>query len=106
RRDAGVWASPSAYAIHDRPPTRPRQHRVARLPARAFLEVVLTCMAFSAEVRVIDRSPAQAHGVWTTGEARQVSGLLLIGWRTRIRTWNKGSKGPCDTISPSAIRHP
>jgi hypothetical protein len=26
-----------------------------------------------------------------------------IGSRTRIRTWNKGSKDPCDTISPSAI---
>src|SRR5918995_882316 len=24
------------------------------------------------------------------------------GWRARIRTWNKGSKDPCDTISPPA----
>ena len=24
------------------------------------------------------------------------------GWRARIRTWNKGSKDPCDTISPLA----
>lgn len=24
------------------------------------------------------------------------------GWRARIRTWNKDSKGPCDTVSPPA----
>lgn len=26
----------------------------------------------------------------------------VSSWRARIRTWNKGSKGPCDTFSPRA----
>ncbi len=29
-----------------------------------------------------------------------------MGWQARIRTWNKGFKGPCDTISPPANRAP
>jgi len=35
---------------------------------------------------------------WNTSTPARIS-----GWRARIRTWNKGSKGPCDTISPPAI---
>ncbi len=35
-------------------------------------------------------------------DERSKERAVINGWRARIRTWNKGSKDPCDTISPPA----
>ena len=57
---------------------------------------ILVCIARSHDwqlSRSADRRVVIAAGV-ERGERS--------GWRARIRTWNKGAKNPCDTLSPPA----
>src|SRR5262249_48250758 len=40
---------------------------------------------------------------WQSAESILAVRHSCAGWRARIRTWNRGSKGPCVTVTPRAI---